>query len=409
MSERFRAVETGRVVLFDAPALAMDLDVDLARLTPKVRAGFVAAMRAWLLQEAAIVSQEQLSHDTVNAAIPVGDRKLEGFRPPRYGRACFRLVDDPVPGWARSNLPHLAGASVVEPRPDKVWLDIKGVGVGPGCTPQRRAYSNGLMSLSEAFEEYLWSRLVGAVFHHCEAPCASLPIYAIIDLGFAILDETGARLPAAVCVRRGHLRSWVSDLPIARSEEQRACLSVELMLRRFGLTSSADDPIRLDRKPDGVWLSDCPGLKAPARVPEALLAGFEGRRFPIEVEGVNIQIARSGRSSGLEVVDFGHFKTRKRFERPLVSTVANWPGAFGGVLWPEDAGFPQPDPGLVPVGDCWGWRQHPERGEVRGTALVADRLAQKAQSAAAAGETLKAEVDALIDRAASGWKEEGGR
>lgn len=402
-------METARVVLFDADALAMDLDVDLARLVPEDRARLAETMRGWLLREAAIISQEQLAHDTVNATIAVGRRELEGFRPPRYGRACFRLVDDPVPGWVRPGLPHLAGASVVEPRPDKVWLDIKGVGVGSGCTPQRRAYSNGLMSLSEALEEYLWSRLVGAVFRQCEAPCASLPIYAIIDLGFAILDETGGRLPAAVCVRRGHLRSWVSDLPIARSEEQRACLSVELMLRRFGLTSSADDPIRLDRKPDGVWLSDCPGLKAPARVPDALLAGFEGRRFPIEVEGVNIQIARSGRSSSLEVVDFGHFKTRKRFERPLVSTVANWPGAFGGVLWPEEEGFPQPDPRLVPVGDFWGWGWHPERGEVRGTALVADRLAEKAQSATDAGDALKAEIDALIDRAASGWKKEGGR
>lgn len=341
-------VTGARVALLDGDLLANDFPSlqpaslalrhpELRRLDGEERRRRVGELRAaWLLERAALVSVTQAAQSRVNTAIPVAGRLRVVHRPPRYGRAF--LVDT---GDA-----HEPGL-----------LDVKGVGIDPGRRPGPALHQSGLLPLGEALEELVMQLLVEAIFRHSGSGFRTLPVYAVLDLGFDVRLAGGARVPAGALVRRAHRRNrGGGELPARGSREQEAYQQIEMLLRLYGVTSVASGgflELAAAGRPAAV---DFGGREWPLYSRELIgvarrLVGERGhRRF----EMPNIQATRGARPGTACLLDFGHFEVRERFEHPILSPVANRPLRWGGVCWPDDPNFPQPDPRwAVTVGE-WG-------------------------------------------------------
>lgn len=298
----------------------------------------------WLVRHAGLVSITQAAQSRVNTPIPTLPQPLRVYRPPRYGRAFVVALEE-----------------MGEPEdgdPAKGLLDVKGAGVRPGRTPHHGAHGDGLLRLGEAFEEYLTQRLVEAVLRHAGSPVRSLPVYAILDLGFCVVSETGARFPAGALVRRGHRRNpGGRELPSRGSAEQAKHFEIEMLLRHYGLTSAnPGTATELIEEDDGTIRYRFAGKEVRGFAPELLRALWDrvGRGRRIEFDGINIQTLRSLSPDSIELVDFGQFKVRERFDNPVLSLVHNRPFRWGGVLYPDDPAFVQPRPELAVPAEDWG-------------------------------------------------------
>jgi len=105
------------------------------------------------------------------------------------------------------------------------------------------------------------------------------------------------------------------------------------------------------------------------------------------VDRVNVQMCRDFTLDPLDVqlVDFGHYEFRERFERPLLSSVGDRLLNWGGLLMPEN---PVPDEacrrarlashlGTVPVPtDCRNMAWQQDDGESSGIEVAALRFAR---------------------------------
>lgn len=290
----------------------------------------------WLLANAALASAAQVVQEVVNTPIPHAGPPLPVYRRPRGGRAFMVAVDD---GPGRSGL-----------------LDLKGIGVGPGVTPRHGPYSDGLLALNEALEEIAIQLLVEAVFRHAGADYHALPFYAIVDLPFDVLGQGDRRLPACVLTRRAHRRP-PGDLPLHGSVEQAASLEVELLLRRYGISSTGPAlTYELTRDADGVF-HDTMGGRELKRATQEQLAAFWAvtgklgwRRFA----ALNVQLTRGVEAGRVELIDFGQYSVQERFEDPLLSKVDDRPFGWGGVILPGSPHWVQPDPALAIPVERWG-------------------------------------------------------
>ena len=99
-------------------------------------------------------------------------------------------------------------------------------------------HGDGLLKLSDALIEYSNQRLVDGIFKHSKSQFKTLPMYAIIDLGFDIKSKFGIKGRAALMIRQPHRRPHnPGGLPTYGSDEQHIQLEVELLLRRYGMSS----------------------------------------------------------------------------------------------------------------------------------------------------------------------------
>lgn len=372
------------IVFADYELLTADFP-QLADATPE-------QIDAWLLRHAALISSKQTAANDVNTAIATASERVEVVRPPRYGRALVAAV----PGGG--------------------LLDIKGAGVQPSAAPSLRVYQSGLMFLGEALADFAYQQVMDRAFRYAESNIWSLPTYAILATGFRIFSDIGW-IPAGLQIRRAHRRPLLGgDLPHQKTAAQKLKFEIEMILRHFGLTScNAATAIVRTRTESGAARysyagQTIDGYTAEQQAAIEAVVGSGHDRF----EGVNIQLIRefSIAPSAAQIVDFGHYEVRGRFDVPVVSLVADRLLRWGGALRPEHPRFVQPDPDLCLPLDEWGIlppapdaasRRLP--GTIRNSPV--DLMCFEWASQLATGELSRSELaerfDALINRATASW------
>lgn len=282
----------------------------------------------WLIANAAFISSAQAHQTEVNTPIALGAGRVIAHRPPQYGRAFV--------------------ASLAE---NRGLLDLKGAGVAPGVVPSHREHSNGLEYLAVAFGDLLLKTVIDEIFARTGPSFWTVPIYAILDLGFDLRDGWHGTGPAGLHVRRAHRRPRTgTTVPELGSIDERVKLEIEMRLRSYGITSTTrggslevelvDDRLRVlnSREP----VENLTGTEA------SLLRELLGDRSALRFERVNIQLARDTSDSppSGQMFDFGHINMRESFVHPISSVVRDRPLCLGGVLWPDHPAFIQPDPQL---------------------------------------------------------------
>lgn len=324
-------VARARVVLADDQLLAADFP------------GLTGTVEDWLLRHAALISVTQAGQSVANTPIRTLEEPVPVYRLPRGGRAFFAPAAEGL-------------------------LALKGVGVMPGVTPIPNvlAHGNGLFGLQEALKEILSQRLVEAILGHAGQGLPTLPVYAVLDLGFDICGAEGERWPAAVLVRRAHRRprgGW--DLPRYRSREQALCLDTELLLRRYGVTSVLPGTTyTLIRDPEGrlsMYYYDIRGNMQRGACPEPAARTLwetyarpgDPTEWRIVFEGINVQVTRVELPDEPELIDFGSYHVCESFESPLLSMALDRESNWGGVIRPDSPHFVRPDPRLALPARYW--------------------------------------------------------
>lgn len=333
------AITTARAFLTDHQRLLADfpqLRPDALRAdNPELQTLTESALSAlckqivdrWLVASAGVISQAQAvpgwGERNVNSSIVTAGQPLSVRRPPRYGRACITEVKPvSVTVQGLSDPVRIRGGGE---------LDLKGVGVGTGRYPIRGGYSDGLLALPEALQEYIVARLLDEIFTHAGASVRALPQYGVIDTGFDGFNVDGERFAAGILVRRAHLRDLDSDVPRGNSEEERLAIRAELLLRSYGLTSSKWDAfvIRQDGERLRVYSGNLPAEHSHALI--SCLVDHFGLTVPFVADRINIQMdAPVAESAVRQILDFGHYGARTAFDRPLVSPVRDLPMTWGG-------------------------------------------------------------------------------
>lgn len=311
-------------------------DPSLGLISQKERRACVARyVNDWVLRNAGFISSEQIQQTRVNSTIKVRDAPVRVYRPPRYGRAFIREAE---------------GGGL---------LDIKGVGVAAGVTPTCSDYASGLMPLGRALNEVANQLLLERIFCHAGAPYSTLPIYAVIDLGFDIRlhDRSDLWQPAGAYVRPAHLRRQSGrDLPLFGSREHFLFTQIEMLLRQYGVTSAASKVYSLRLTEGNVNLS-YKGQRLQVHDAKLLMNFKNILRDPgttVDFDAINIQtLAESENDTTL--VDFGHYEVREKFTVPIVSTVADRPFMWGSASLPNESYFIQPNANLAIPTSKWGW------------------------------------------------------
>jgi hypothetical protein len=340
--ERCQRVSTARVVFADYVLLQHDFPdltaESLVRTNPPLRAlnatQRTVAIRSiidnWLIANAALVSSSQARQQAVNTPIYTNGEGLVAYRPSTYGRALI----------APLNCPPLAVRSLIAPPSDGL-LDLKGVGVAPSKIPTVQA--DGLYRLEYALRDYLVQRAVDLIFAR-EAPSLwTVPTYALLALGFRVTRQGRAVSEAGIHVRRAHAR------PRAASGDptpHKVRLAIELLLRRYGLTSvSLMSLIEITRSVHRVLVN------TPGRFPKplgplgvGLCLAILGSAAHVRLEATGVQTAGVlGWPLSGSMVDFGSVHARSRFTHPLALDER----ISLNVAWPDTPAFVQPDPQLA--------------------------------------------------------------
>jgi hypothetical protein len=401
-AERALQVAGARVALLDRALLQHDFPflraAALARRDPALRRlapGGAARERAveahlarFLAERAGFVSRRQARQSEVNSPIATTGAEATAYRPPDYGRALVLPVS-----W--------------NGRPAGL-LDVKGAGVAPRRRPSLAPHASGLMFLGEALREAVYARLVDAALRHAGLRCRALPVYGVLDLGFDVYIPNGRALPAGLLVRRAHRRpSCRGGLKHPGSPLVPMELGLELALRRYGLTSAGPMThveIREAAAPRGRrggiavrWSGTPVRLRAAEEQAVVEAAGFRGGA--LRLEGTNVQLTREaetyrGRLPRPQILDFGAWRARARFEHPAASLVALRLLRLGEIIQPGDPRYVQPDPRLaLPQGfldeECF-------------------RLARRFRAREISARALALRLDAAIERATAAWHQKPG-
>jgi hypothetical protein len=359
----------------------------------------------WFIENAALISCAQAEPSEVNTRVVTEGPPRMACRPPRYGRACIANVLPTVI--------HVDGLRDPVRVKGGGELDIKGVGVREGHRPTQGHHTDGLLSLPDALQEYMVEVLIDAVLAHAGASVRTLPYYGIIDAGF---DGTvgDCSFPAAIIVRRSHMRDLHSDLPSWDSEDHYQSVRTEMLLRRYGITSCRwrGFSIRDDEGRLGVYSGDARTDESPALI--RCLIEYLDLQLPFVADCINVQVAAANGTEPRQIVDFGHYSARASFDLPVVSLVSDRPMGWGGMIVPSDDAFARPDPALVPTGqseqNLLGLEEsQPHRDE---WSRSRNRLLQRVASEIGASfrrseldhDAVAARVDATLKKLTSVWE-----
>lgn len=368
--DRLLRVEGARLVYLDHALLAHDLPP--LRDDALVAAGEdpVDFRERWFLDNAALISLAQTGEPIANTPIRTGRPAREGFRPPRYGRAAI--------------VEAVAGSGTAE----SLLLDLKGAGCAPGRAPSLAPHASGLCALREVLREAFFEAMISAVLGRAAPDLWTLPVYGVIDLGFDLKTHRGEQLEAGLLVRRAHRRTLDdASLPWRGSGDERLRLEIELLLRAYGITSAnAATRFHLEPHPDGlrIGIRDEPRIAAAPAI-ETAARTILGVQPAAACDGINVQLARIEPAPGCraQLVDFGHYEIRKRFEPALVSMTRDGPHQWGASLAPDHPYFVQPFARLAEPLSVWA---RESEAEDFGTAprSAVDPLMRQANAAARA-------------------------
>lgn len=314
----------------------------------------------WLLYYTAFMSKQQTTQERVNTPIQITKEEVRAWRPPKYGRA---LVFSMTKIRAQADYVHPI------PLAKETLLDVKGCGIAPGVEPTFATHSDGLLKLSDALLEYSNQKAINGIFKHSKSQFKTLPLYAIIDLGFNIKHKYGIRSRAALMIRQAHRRPHnPGGLPTYNSDEQHVQLEVELLLRRYGITSVNNITTLMVYEDKGKLKLEYGGhpVKFANEGQEKNIREVsrykpeDGRKY---FDGVNVQLTRdtSRNPSRATLVDFGTYRVRSRFENTVLSLVSDRLMRWGGSIFPHFQNYPQPDKNISVPAEVWG-----DEGEFRG-------------------------------------------
>ena len=293
----------------------------LAQDFPDLR---IEQSQEFVLSNAAVVSESLTRPNQVVSFVPYGD-SVEVFRPPRYGRS---LVIEFARPSQDDSLQLFRGI-----------FDVKGV--GPKSEPILRNHATGILPLPLAIEELVNQRIVEGVMEALNYDVSGVPVYGIIDLGFeGWIPEIRRPLPCAALVRQGHRRPVGGiDLPAFNSNAHHAQLQLELVLRRFGISSVTPmTTFQIERGADGRVSSLYGGHPVDGlgedetelvlrKIGKSLSCGQR-----IVFGGINVQLTRHVDLNPIrcQLVDFGHYcEVDSRIDR-LLCMVADRPLNWGG-------------------------------------------------------------------------------
>lgn len=345
------------------------------RNSTSASADFRMKVDDWLLANAALISPTQACQEIVNDPIPVDAVVTRGYRPRHYGRAAV------VCAMPHPTIRHSANEPIG-------LLDLKGVGVGPDKIPLPGPTSNGLLSLQCALREYLMQRVIDEIFKR-EAPTLwTVPVYAILSLGFGILGSWHGA-PAAILVRRAHKRNLGA---VTNRLTHEVSLSIERLLRHYGLTST-NPTVRIEllqehnrivkRLGGGTF-----GELAPAEI--GLYLALKGSRDRVTIEASGVQTAGDldTRPPTGMMVDFGAIRAQRHFDRPLALDAH----VSLNVSWPHDPDFIQPDPSRALPFSTWS-----RRALTTHCRSLAEHFVRRSIAASDVRSSIDASIQALLN------------
>jgi len=375
-TERMLALPNARVAFADYELLQQDFPQlrddwiirghpDIARRGRARREAIRRVIDHWILRNAALVSVSQAEPNDVNTPIATGPASVLGYRPPRYGRAIVSAV---------RNNHRLMSPAAAKPWRDEPsgLLDLKGVGLAPGERPRLLAHRSGLLHLGSALADIAMEWMISEVFRHAGVPFGIVPTYAAIDAGFDYLMTNGKQSPAGIQVRRAHRRrrqahGW--NLPEIGTTEHSATKEIEMLLRRYGISSCGGPPCSflLDNTGESLQVAYESRTVARTHNDRQLNAWTEKQRAEIlrlsgigkeklTFDGINVQVARvvDGASSSVRLVDFSQYTRQRNFATIVLSRARDQVMLWGGVIRPTDPAFAQPDPALALPWRSWG-------------------------------------------------------
>jgi hypothetical protein len=206
-AESVKRVQTSRVILADYELIRKDF--------PEIRNRTNAEIDTWLLQNTSFISINQAKQNLVNEPIQTTEEYVQAYRPREYRRA------------------HVFVASTGG------LIDAKGTGA---VDPSGGSHDNGLATLGDMIREYLYEKLIHAIFIK-DRRFETVGSYAVIDYGFSIVHPDGGKSRAGMILRQAHTR-YHQGPSVQRNRNQSAMLprklqlEIEFFLREFGITSS---------------------------------------------------------------------------------------------------------------------------------------------------------------------------
>lgn len=299
----------------------------------------------WLLRNTAFISQSQASQMDVNTQIVTGNEKVKAFRPPNYGRALVFSVEE-------NNKGLLPGEDRETAKYENRLIDVKGIGVAPNKLPGNGPLSNGICSLGDSLIELVFNQLLQKIFKHSKTDIQTLPFYGIIDPGFDIKNGWMPDHPAAIIVRRAHRRaSHSGDVFPSGSNGAQLQLEIEQLLRKYGITSATYANNMTLRKENGelhIYYDDLSydDLYNDEQKKELKkLSNFQEDMQELGFDGINIQHTREFGLNPIQatLLDFESFECHKIFEQPVIKRVSDKLFRWGGVIWPGNKDFVQPE------------------------------------------------------------------
>jgi len=146
------------------------------------------------------------------------------------------------------------------------------------------------------------------------------------------------------------------ELPESGSTEERVKFQIEMVLRRYGLSSNNGVTcIEVEEREGQLQVSygRQPAKYGPRGM--KIIRDFFGKG-PGKIEGINVQIARECgfKPSFAHLVDFGHYRIARDFHHPVASLVRDRMVFFGGAIMPESPHFVRPHPRLALPFEDWG-------------------------------------------------------
>ena len=303
----------------------------------------------WLLANAAFVSVAQTHPTPVNTDIVTDGEPIIAHRPPLYGRATVvsNAVNRRASGtsrWSWNTSPGL--------------LDLKGAGVAPGCVPSTDEHSNGLEYAAVALGDFLIKRAIDEIFRRAAPTLWTVPIYAIIDLGFDIRNGFLGTSAAGLHVRRAHRRAPTgTTVPRYGSGEDAVKVDTEMVLRNYGFTTTTGGhSLRIEAYDGALTVRNGrEALSGFTQYETAILRRLLADRERVRIDRINVQLSRvvDGSDEGGQMVDFGHVHAQSGFEYPVTNPVRDRPLCMGGILWPTDDAYIQPSTRLAAPYPRW--------------------------------------------------------
>lgn len=363
--EMFCRLRDARVIFADYELIVHDFEPRFGRPGDAIDGEVQRAIDDFLVEHCGVISAVQAAQTVTNSHIEIKQRRRLGYRPPYYGRAAVMPAGDP----AR-------------------FMDVKGIGVQPGEIPKNEAHGTGLLLATEAVHEFLFERLCGAAFHHAGGEYEVVPSYAILDLGFMTVPWRNRRRERAVAiVRRAHTRprnQWDDDEPPGPVAVG-VMRDVALLLRRYGITSTAGD-YRIEER-DGALVLHARDEEFVFRDGEALrvaaMTGYAGGVLPIDAVNVQYTTGVADTPPHPQIYDFGSFRASADFQAPIyVASSAREVDLVGEMILPGDSRFPRADRCRLPeranlVGSRLAWEYVHGRRSGASIARAIDRFVQR--------------------------------